>query len=49
MAATKKCAHPSCTCQVPENAPFGKYCSDYCHDNAELTELKCRCGHPECK
>jgi hypothetical protein len=34
---------------VKADGPFGKYCSEHCRDNAELTELRCDCGHPECK
>jgi len=25
-----------------------KYCSKYCHDMHQLTELSCKCGHPGC-
>jgi hypothetical protein len=49
MAKTKKCAHAVCTCQVPEDGEFGKYCSEHCRDMAEMAELRCECGHPECK
>jgi hypothetical protein len=49
MAKTNKCAHPSCSCQVPEKGEFGKYCSEHCRDAADLSELRCECGHPQCK
>ena len=46
--AHEKCAHDSCKCTVSGHGPFGKYCSEHCQDNAELTELRCDCGHPGC-
>src|SRR5215467_12558398 len=33
---TKKCAHPACTCQVTGDT---KYCSQYCKDAGNTTEL----------
>jgi hypothetical protein len=45
MADTKKCAHPACSCVVPED---GKYCSQYCEDAADTTELSCNCRHAGC-
>jgi hypothetical protein len=45
MAEQKKCAHPSCTCEVNKG---DKYCSTYCHDAGGLMELACNCGHPGC-
>ena len=42
---TKKCAHPACTCQV--NAET-KYCSQYCKDAGNTTEIACNCGHAGC-
>jgi hypothetical protein len=44
-----KCAHPACECKVPKNGPFGKFCSEYCRERNQMTELKCRCDHDECK
>jgi hypothetical protein len=46
MAQTSqtKCAHPACTCQVPEGKT---YCSDYCQNHAH-DKGKCGCGHPGC-
>lgn len=41
-----KCAHTACNCIVGEE---DKYCSSYCHDAADKTELSCNCGHPGCK
>jgi hypothetical protein len=41
----KKCAHPSCTCMAPKGE---KYCSPYCHDAGNTTELSCGCGHAGC-
>jgi hypothetical protein len=57
---TNKCAHPGCSCTVPE----GKmYCSDKCatgnprgrtrppqaRQDAPLPDANCGCGHPGCK
>lgn len=42
----KKCAHPSCNCQAPEH---DKYCSQYCSDASDTTELTCQCHHPACE
>jgi hypothetical protein len=44
----EKCAHDSCVCPIAEDRPYGDYCSQHCEEAAELTELKCECGHPEC-
>jgi hypothetical protein len=41
----EKCAHPSCRCRKGED---GDYCSVYCRDAGDLTELQCSCGHDEC-
>ena len=46
---TTKCAHDACTCMVPKHGPFGKYCSEECREKGGMTELRCHCGHPECK
>ena len=41
----KKCAHPACRCIAPEDS---KYCSTYCEDAKDMTELTCECGHASC-
>jgi len=41
-----KCAHPACSCLVPEGT---EYCSNYCHDTGKDTELACNCGHKGCQ
>lgn len=46
MADTKKCAHPSCSCQVQSGQ---KYCSMACESAKSMTGLACQCGHPGCK
>ena len=45
MAQTEKCAHPNCTCPPAENS---KYCSTYCEDAKDTTEIFCECGHATC-
>jgi len=45
----EKCAHPACQCMVDKKGPHGKYCSDHCKKAGDITELRCGCGHPECK
>jgi hypothetical protein len=46
MSTTNKCAHPACSCVVPE----GKhYCSESCERAKGLTELTCQCQNPECR
>jgi hypothetical protein len=40
-----KCAHPSCSCKVPDGT---KYCSDYCKKAPEV-ELHCNCMHRDCR
>ena len=43
----KKCAHPSCLCQVPGS---DKYCSQICKDaGSDEVEIACECGHPPCE
>jgi hypothetical protein len=42
----KKCAHPSCSCTVSSD---DKYCSEYCEDAKDLTEIGCGCEHPACR
>ncbi|WP_396625335.1 hypothetical protein [Luteitalea sp.] len=43
--ATHKCAHPSCTCQIPVSQ---KYCNEYCKSAPE-TEFRCYCQHSDCR
>jgi len=45
MPKDKKCAHPACNCMAPAGK---KYCSQYCADAADLTEIACECGHQGC-
>jgi hypothetical protein len=39
------CAHPACNCPAPEGQ---KYCSQYCKDAADTTEISCNCEHQGC-
>jgi hypothetical protein len=48
MAQQEKCAHPSCSCSVVPNGPFGKYCSEHCKKAGGMTELRCGCNHVDC-
>ncbi len=41
----KKCEHPACNCMVDED---DDYCSPYCSDASETTEISCSCGHAGC-
>lgn len=45
MPSSNKCAHPSCKC--PARAD-NKYCSQYCEDAGDTTEISCNCGHTGC-
>jgi hypothetical protein len=49
MADATKCAHPSCQCTVPKDGPYGKYCSEYCKESGQQTELRCGCQHLACR
>jgi len=42
---TKKCAHPACSCLARKDS---KYCSQYCEDTGDTTEIACNCGHANC-
>lgn len=42
----KKCAHPACSCTVPEGEA---YCSTSCEDAAGIIELSCNCEHATCE
>ena len=44
-----KCAHSSCKCLLADNRPHGDYCSEYCKENGELTEIRCQCEDPACR
>jgi hypothetical protein len=41
-----KCAHPICNCEA---APDNQYCSAYCEDAKDTTEISCNCGHAGCE
>ncbi len=41
---TNKCAHPACRCIIKD----AKYCSQFCTEAANLTEIACQCGHKDC-
>jgi len=45
MQEAKKCAHPACDCEVDQHT---KYCSAYCKDAGDTTEIACNCGHARC-
>jgi hypothetical protein len=45
MDEPKKCAHPSCRCNV---SPGKKYCGTYCEGEAETADIQCNCGHSGC-
>lgn len=49
MADANKCAHPACQCTVPTHGTYGKYCSEYCKESGQHTELRCGCQHPACR
>jgi hypothetical protein len=42
---TNACAQTSCNCQV---AKEGEFCSEYCLETREVTEIGCGCEHPTC-
>jgi hypothetical protein len=42
----EKCAHPICTCLARED---NDYCSPYCEDAKDTTEIACNCGHIGCE
>jgi hypothetical protein len=42
----EKCAHPSCSCRATTES---KYCSSYCEDAKDTTEIGCNCGHAGCE
>jgi len=45
MENTKKCAHPSCACQVATEI---EYCSTFCSGQADTLDIVCSCGHKAC-
>jgi len=53
MAQSNKCAHPGCSCAVPNDrvARGNAFCSDYCerHGSDQAHEPhECSCGHTAC-
>lgn len=42
---TQTCAHRSCKCRVAEK---DEYCSEYCRDGRDITEIGCGCEHTPC-
>lgn len=44
-AADNKCAHPACSCTKGKESD---YCSQTCKEAADLIEIACQCGHPNC-
>jgi hypothetical protein len=42
----RKCKHPSCSCRVSGD---DNYCSEYCRDAGDITEIGCGCEHPACR
>jgi hypothetical protein len=45
MANTKKCKHPSCSCQVSDSTD---YCSPQCAAMEKTPDLDCKCPHAGC-
>lgn len=43
---TKKCAHPSCHCAIPDGET---YCSTYCEGKGETADITCSCNHAGCR
>lgn len=41
----KKCKHQSCSCQVSGDRD---YCSEYCENAGDITEIACGCEHSGC-
>lgn len=42
----EKCAHPSCNCRAAKDS---KYCSEYCANAGDITEIGCGCEHQGCQ
>jgi hypothetical protein len=44
----EKCAHGPCTCMASGDED---YCSSACENAAAVggTEIRCSCGHPDCR
>jgi len=40
-----KCAHAACRCPA---APDSKFCSQFCTEALNMTEIACQCGHVSC-
>jgi hypothetical protein len=51
MAAQQsaECAHAPCKCHVPKGGQHARYCSEHCKEKGEQIELRCDCGHAECR
>jgi hypothetical protein len=45
MENTKKCAHPSCVCQVGTDM---EYCCTFCSGQADTPDIVCSCSHTAC-
>lgn len=43
--ASRKCAHPVCTCQVSE----GRFCSAECEAMEKVPDVNCTCPHSDCR
>ncbi|HEY0004331.1 MAG TPA: hypothetical protein VGB17_05935 [Pyrinomonadaceae bacterium] len=41
----KRCKHPGCNCPTTDDED---YCSTYCHDAGDTTEIRCGCEHAGC-
>lgn len=44
-----ECAHAPCKCHVAKDGQYGRYCSEHCKQKGKQVELRCDCGHPECR
>jgi hypothetical protein len=42
----RKCAHGNCRCRVSGE---DEYCSEYCRDAGDITEIGCGCEHAGCR
>ena len=47
--ARVKCVHRSCKCLVSPDGKYGDCSSEYCKENAAMTELCCQCEHAACR
>ncbi len=46
MSKQEKCKHAACNCMSPQGQ---SYCSDWCKDAKNMTEIACQCKHPGCR